>query len=61
MFAQGGQLRRDGLMVHDLFLMQVKQPAESKSEWDLLKVLETLPGADVFPALTEEHSCKLLQ
>src|SRR5258708_18018529 len=34
-------IREDGRMVHDMYLMQVKTPAESKGEWDLYKVLAT--------------------
>jgi branched-chain amino acid transport system substrate-binding protein len=34
MFAKGGVIRPDGRMVHDMYLMQVKTPAESKYPWD---------------------------
>jgi len=43
-FAKNGRLREDGRMIHDMYLMQVKAPAESKGEWDLLKLVETIPG-----------------
>ncbi len=49
MFARGGVLRPDGLMVHDMLLVQAKAPAESKSEWDLYNVLDRIPGASAFP------------
>ncbi len=49
MFARGGVLRPDGLMVHDMLLVQAKAPAASKSEWDLYDVLERIPGASAFP------------
>src|ERR1700733_5141788 len=32
-----------GRMVHDVYLVQIKSPAESKSEWDLLKLVATIP------------------
>lgn len=46
--ARNGKVREDGRMVHDMYLMQVKTPAESKGPWDLLKLVETLPGDEVF-------------
>ncbi len=47
-FARNGRIREDGRMVHDMYLMQVKTPAESKGEWDLYKVLATVPGDEAF-------------
>ena len=44
MFVKDGWLRGDGLMVHDMHLMQVKTPAESKKPWDYYKVVETIRG-----------------
>jgi branched-chain amino acid transport system substrate-binding protein len=48
-FARHGTLRPDGLMVHDLVLVQVKKPAESKYPWDYYTILQTIPGAEAFP------------
>jgi branched-chain amino acid transport system substrate-binding protein len=48
-FSRHGRLREDGLMVHDLYLVQVKKPEESKYPWDYYKVLATIPGAEAFP------------
>ena len=58
-FVRDGLLRPDGLMVHDLYLLRVKQPSESHGEWDLLQVLDTIPGPTVFPTLEEEERCRL--
>ena len=44
MFVKDGWLRGDGLMVHDMHLMQVKTPVESKEPWDYYKVVETIKG-----------------
>lgn len=44
MFVKGGWLRGDGLMVHDMHLLQVKTPAESKEPWDYYKVVESIKG-----------------
>ncbi len=43
-FAKGGFIRDDGRMVHDMYLMQVKSPAESTEPWDYYKVVETIQG-----------------
>ena len=48
-FSRHGRLREDGLMVHDLYLMQVKKPEESKQTWDYYQVLATIPGEQAFP------------
>ncbi|MDE2419197.1 MAG: ABC transporter substrate-binding protein [Burkholderiales bacterium] len=43
-FAKGGFIRDDGRMVHDMYLMQVKTPAESTEPWDYYKVAEVFKG-----------------
>ena len=47
-FAHNGRLREDGLMVHDLMLVQVKKPAESKYPWDYYQILARIPGDQAF-------------
>jgi branched-chain amino acid transport system substrate-binding protein len=47
-FARNGRLREDGLMVHDLMLVQVKKPEESKYPWDYYKILAHISGAEAF-------------
>lgn len=47
-FSRNGRLREDGLMVHDLVLVQVKSPEESKYPWDYYKVLAHIKGDDAF-------------
>ena len=44
MFAKGGFIRADGRMVHDMYLMQVKTPAQSTEPWDYYNVAETIKG-----------------
>ncbi|MDB5909423.1 MAG: transporter permease [Massilia sp.] len=58
MFAKGGVIRPDGRMVHDMYLMQVKTPAESKYPWDYYKVIATIPGAQAY-ATKAESKCSL--
>lgn len=58
-FTNHGVLREDGRMVHDVFLVQVKTPAESKGEWDLIKVVREMKGEDVFRPLSD-NACPAL-
>jgi branched-chain amino acid transport system substrate-binding protein len=48
-FAQGKVLA-NGRFVHDLYLFEVKQPAESKKPWDYYKLIATVPGDAAFPS-----------
>jgi len=43
-YAKGGYIRDDGRMVHDMYLMQVKTPAQSTEPWDYYNVVETFKG-----------------
>ena len=52
-FAKNGKVREDGKMVHDMYLVQVKKPQESKAPWDYYTVLETVPGDKAFQPLSE--------
>jgi branched-chain amino acid transport system substrate-binding protein len=52
-FAHGGKVREDGRMVHDMYLMRIKKPEESKQKWDLYEYLETVAGDDAFRPITE--------
>jgi len=47
-FSRNGKLREDGLMVHDLILVQVKKPEESKYPWDYYQILAHIPGDQAF-------------
>jgi branched-chain amino acid transport system substrate-binding protein len=47
-FSRNGKLRADGLMVHDLVLVQVKTPAESRYPWDYYRVLTHISGEQAF-------------
>jgi branched-chain amino acid transport system substrate-binding protein len=60
MFAKGGYIRDDGRMVHDMYLVQVKKPAESKGPWDYYKVLRTIPGDEAYMSL-DKSTCKLVK
>jgi branched-chain amino acid transport system substrate-binding protein len=60
MFAQNGHIRADGRMVHDMFLVEVKSPSESKYPWDYFKILRTIPGDEAFRPLDQGH-CPFVQ
>ncbi len=47
------KLRIDGRLVRDMYLLQAKTPAESKGEWDLAKVVATIPGDQAYRPLAE--------
>lgn len=52
-FTTSGVIRRDGRMVYDMPLFEVKKPAESKGPWDVLKLVGTVPGDAAFGTLAE--------
>ena len=52
-FAKDGYIRADGSMIHDMYLMQVKTPAESKEPWDYYNVVETIKGDQAFTTKAE--------
>jgi len=58
-FARNGKIRIDGRMVHDMYLFEVKKPSESKNEWDLYKLLATVPGDEAFRPL-DKGGCPLV-
>ncbi len=58
MFAKNGEVRPDGRMVHDMTLMQVKSPEESKYAWDYYKVVQVIPGDHAFMTKAESK-CSL--
>ena len=59
MFAKGGYIRPDGRMIHEMYLMQVKTPAESKEPWDYFKVAQTIPGEQAYQSLADSK-CSLI-
>jgi branched-chain amino acid transport system substrate-binding protein len=59
-FAKNGRIREDGRMVHDMYLYQVKTPAESKERWDYYKLAGTIPADDAFLPLSQSQ-CPLVK
>jgi len=56
-FAKGGYIRGDGLMVHKMYVMQVKKPEESTKPWDYYKVVQEMSGEQAFGP--ETGQCKM--
>lgn len=57
---KNGSIREDGRMMRDMYLLQAKKPSESKSEWDLMKVVATIPAEQAFRPLSESE-CPLIK
>ncbi|MGV2104154.1 ABC transporter substrate-binding protein [Rhizobium sp. 21-4511-3d] len=47
-FGRGGTVGANGRMIHDMYLLQVKKPDESKEAWDYYNVLATIPGKEAY-------------
>ena len=60
MFVKDGVIRPDGLLEHDMYIVQVKTPAESKGEWDFYKILKTMKGDEAFGKLADS-ACPLVK
>lgn len=58
-FSRNGKLRKDGRMVHDMYVFQVKSPEESKSRWDYYKLVNTVAANDAYRPLAESE-CPLV-
>jgi branched-chain amino acid transport system substrate-binding protein len=58
-FADRGFIRPDSRMVHDMYLVEVKKPEESRYPWDYYKILQTIPGEEAFRPMGD-GGCPLL-
>ncbi|CUI63477.1 leucine ABC transporter subunit substrate-binding protein LivK [Achromobacter xylosoxidans] len=52
-YIKNGVVRPDGRVVHDMYLLQVKTPEESKAPWDYFKVVQTIDGNEAFTTKAE--------
>ncbi len=55
MYNDNIRIRPDGRVLHKMYLMQVKSPAESKAKYDYYKVLAATPGHEAFRPMEEGH------
>lgn len=56
---RNGRIREDGRVMRDMYILKVKAPAESTSEWDLETVVGTIPAAEAFGP--PNPACKLVK
>ena len=59
-FAKNGKIRDDGRMVHDMYLAQVKKPAESQYPWDYYTIKGVIPAEQAFQSLSKS-TCALIK
>jgi branched-chain amino acid transport system substrate-binding protein len=52
-FTKNAILRADGRLVHDMLLVEVKSPEQSKYPWDYYRIKSVLPGVEAFRPLGE--------
>src|SRR5271169_2968204 len=60
MFVSDGVIRPDGLLEKEMYVVQVKTPAESKGDWDFYKILKTLKAEEAYGKLADS-TCPLLK
>jgi branched-chain amino acid transport system substrate-binding protein len=60
MYVKDGVLREDGRLIHPMYLVEVKAPAESKAPWDYYKVIGTIPSSQAFLS-GKDSGCPLSQ
>jgi branched-chain amino acid transport system substrate-binding protein len=54
-----GLVRADGRKIHPMYLLQVKEKAESKGKWDFFNIVQTIPGDLAFRPLSQSN-CPLV-
>jgi branched-chain amino acid transport system substrate-binding protein len=59
-FFAKGRVREDGRMMHDMYLVEVKTPSESRAAWDYYKVLRRIPAEEAAQPLSESK-CSLVK
>jgi branched-chain amino acid transport system substrate-binding protein len=57
-YVRNGRIREDGRLLHDMYLVQVKEPEESRHPWDYYKLLQTIPAGQAFRS-AEDGGCPL--
>jgi len=60
MFVTDGMIRPDGLLEKEMYIVQVKTPAESKGDWDFYKILKTMKGDEAYGKLADS-ACPLVK
>ncbi|WP_343737952.1 ABC transporter substrate-binding protein [Achromobacter sp.] len=55
MYIKDGVVRPDGRVVHDMYLLQVKSPDQSKEPWDYFTVVQAIDGNEAFTKQSESR------
>ena len=56
---KNARIREDGQVMREVYVLQTKKPSESKGEWDLSKVVATIPANEAF--LPPNKACPLVK
>jgi branched-chain amino acid transport system substrate-binding protein len=56
---RNASIRPDGRVIHDMYLVKVKKPSESKGAWDYYTISATVPAAEAFQPL-DKSTCDLV-
>jgi branched-chain amino acid transport system substrate-binding protein len=59
-FAKNGRIREDGRMIHDMYVVRVKKPSESRYPGDYYEIKATIPAEEAFQPLAKS-ACPLLR
>jgi branched-chain amino acid transport system substrate-binding protein len=59
-FAKNARIREDGRMVHDMYVVRVKKPRESRYAWDYYEIQATIPSEEAFQPLAKS-ACSLVR
>ena len=59
-FTRNGRIREDNKMIHDVYVMEVKKPSESKVPWDYYHVRRTIPGGEASQPLATS-TCSMVK
>jgi branched-chain amino acid transport system substrate-binding protein len=59
-FTKDGRIGPDGLHRHEMYLVRVKQPQDSKYPWDYYQIVKEIPPAEAFPSV-EAQACPLVK
>jgi len=59
-FVQNATIRPDGLLLHDMYIVEVKKPSESKGPWNYYNIIKTMSGEEAFGKLSDS-ACPLVK
>jgi branched-chain amino acid transport system substrate-binding protein len=54
-----GLVRKDGRVIHNMYLFEVKSPEQSKEPWDYYNLKRTVPAAEAFRPI-DQGKCSLV-